>query len=157
MQKHFLLLALLLLVLPVLSFAQNKKNMDAAKEVETLERQRFAAQVKKDYALLDKYFSEDLVYTHGSGKQDNKATYIQSIRDGKSVYDKIDVEALNVRVYNDGLTAVVNGTIVITSPPSPSGQPNLARMKYVVVQVKDPKKGWQVVLWQAQKQADVKS
>ncbi|GAB2465789.1 hypothetical protein GCM10011375_33870 [Hymenobacter qilianensis] len=157
MQKHFLLLALLLLVLPVLSFAQNRKNMDAAKEVEALERQRFAAQVKKDYALLEKYFGDDLVYTHGSGKQDNKATYIQSIRDGKSVYDKIDVEAINVRAYNEGLTAVVNGTILITSPPTPDGKPNLARIKYVVVQIKDPKKGWQVVLWQAQKQAEAKS
>ena len=157
MQKHFLLLALLLLVLPALSFAQNKKSMEAVKEVEALERQRFAAQVKKDYALLNKFFADDLVYTHGSGKQDDKATYIQSIRDGKSVYDKIDVEALNVRAYNDGLTAVVNGTILITSPPHPDGQPNLARIKYVVVQVKDPKKGWQVVLWQAQKQAEVKS
>lgn len=131
--------------------------MDAAKEVEVLERQRFAAQVNKDYALLEKYFSDDLVYTHGSGKQDNKTTYIQSIRDGSSVYGKIDVEALNVRAYNEGLTAVVNGTILITSPPTPDGKPNLARIKYVVVQIKDPKKGWQVVLWQAQKQAEAKS
>lgn len=153
MQKHFLLLALLLLVLPALSFAQNKKNMDAAKEVEALERQRFAAQVKKDYALLEKVFGDDLVYTHSNGKQDNKTSYIQSIRDGKSVYDKIDVEAVNVRAYNDGQTAAVNGTIIITSPPHPDGQPNLARIKYVVVQVKDPRKGWQVVLWQSQKQA----
>ncbi|WP_261990191.1 nuclear transport factor 2 family protein [Hymenobacter sp. BT188] len=157
MQKHFLLLALLLLVLPVLSFAQNKKDMDAAKQVEALERQRFAAQVKKDYALLDKFFGEDLVYTHSNGKQDNKTSYIQSIRDGKSVYDKIDVEAVNVRAYNDGQTAVVNGTITITSPPKPDGQLNIAHLKYVVVQVKDPKKGWQVVLWQSQKQPEVKS
>jgi ketosteroid isomerase-like protein len=157
MKKQFLLLALLLMVLPVLSFAQTKRNATAVKEVEALERQRFAAQVSKDYPFLEKVFSDDLVYTHGSGKQDNKATYIQSIRDGKSVYDKIDVEAVNVRAYNEGLTAVVNGTIMITSPPSPDGKPNLSRIKYVVVQIKDPKKGWQVVLWQAQKQAEVKS
>ncbi|MBC6605577.1 nuclear transport factor 2 family protein [Hymenobacter sp. BT188] len=131
--------------------------MDAAKQVEALERQRFAAQVKKDYALLDKFFGEDLVYTHSNGKQDNKTSYIQSIRDGKSVYDKIDVEAVNVRAYNDGQTAVVNGTITITSPPKPDGQLNIAHLKYVVVQVKDPKKGWQVVLWQSQKQPEVKS
>ncbi|QIL77928.1 nuclear transport factor 2 family protein [Hymenobacter sp. HDW8] len=131
--------------------------MDAAKEVEALERQRFAAQVKKDYALLDKYFGDDLIYTHSNGKQDNKTSYIQSIRDGKSVYDKIDVEAVNVRAYNDGLTAVVNGIITITSPPKPDGQLNIAHIKYVVVQVKDPKKGWQVVLWQSQKQPEVKS
>lgn len=156
MQKHFLLLALLLLVLPALSFAQNKKNMDAAKDVEALERQRFAAQVKKDYALLNKFFAADLIYTHGDGHQDDKTSYIQSIRDGKSQYGKIDVEALNVRGYNDGQSAVVNGTIVITSPPKADGQTTSTRFKYVVVQVKDPKKGWQVVLWQSQKQAEVK-
>ncbi len=69
------------------------------------------------------------------------------------MYDKIDVEALNVRAYADGQTAVVNGTITITSPPKLDGQLTIAHLKYVVVQIKDPKKGWQVVLWQSQKQA----
>jgi len=128
-------------------------NADAQKEVEALERQRFEAQVKKDYAFLEKVFADDLVYTHSNGKQNGKADYIQSIRDGKSQYDKIEIEALNVRAYADGKTAVVNGTILITLPNKPDGTANLAHLKYVVVQVKDKKKGWQVVLWQSQKQA----
>ena len=154
MKTWFLLLALVL-ALPFIAPAQgaNTKEMTAEKEVEALERQRFAAQVSKDYAFLEKAFADDLVYTHGSGLQNTKAEYIQSIRDGKSQYGKIDVEALNVRVYNDSKTAVVNGTILITSPPKPDGSTTLARIKYVVVQIKDKKKGWQVVLWQAQKQA----
>ena len=128
-------------------------NADAQKEVEALERQRFEAQVKKDYAFLEKVFADDLIYTHSNGKQNGKADYIQSIRDGKSQYDKIEIEALNVRAYADGKTAVVNGTILITLPNKPDGTANLAHLKYVVVQVKDRKKGWQVVLWQSQKQA----
>ncbi|RPD45061.1 nuclear transport factor 2 family protein [Hymenobacter sediminis] len=148
---------LLGLALPTLTFAQTKNDQAAAKQVEALERQRFEAQVKKDYAVLEKVFSEDLVYTHSNGKQNNKQEYLQSIRDGKSQYDKIDVEALNVRAYNDGKAAVVNGTITITLPPKPDGTLNLAHLKYVVVQIKDPKKGWQVVLWQSQKQPEVKS
>ena len=128
-------------------------NADAQKEVEALERQRFEAQVKKDYAFLEKVFADDLVYTHSNGKQNGKADYIQSIRDGKSQYDKIEIEALNVRAYADGKTAVVNGTILIILPNKPDGTANLAHLKYVVVQVKDRKKGWQVVLWQSQKQA----
>ncbi|WBO85472.1 nuclear transport factor 2 family protein [Hymenobacter yonginensis] len=151
MKKLLLLLALLL---PVFTFAQSKKDQAAAKEVEALERQRFEAQVKKDYAVLEKVFADDLVYTHSNGKQNTKAEYIQSIREGKSQYDKIEVELLNVRAYNDGKAAVVNGTITITLPNKPDGTPNLAHLKYVVVQVKDPKKGWQVVLWQSQKQPD---
>lgn len=148
---------LLGLALPTLTFAQTKNDQAAAKLVETLERQRFEAQVKKDYTVLEKVFAEDLVYTHSNGKQNNKQEYIQSIRDGKSQYEKIDVEALNVRAYNDGKAAVVNGTITITLPPKPDGTPNLAHLKYVVVQIKDPKKGWQVVLWQSQKQPEAKS
>jgi ketosteroid isomerase-like protein len=156
MKKLFSLLALLLL-LGAATFAQSKKDLEAAREVEALERQRFEAQVKKDYAFLEKAFADDLVYTHSNGKQNGKPDYIQSIREGKSQYDKIDVEALNVRAYNNGLAAVVNGTITITLPNKPDGTANLAHLKYVVVQIKDPKKGWQVVLWQSQKQPEVKS
>ncbi|SNC66298.1 protein of unknown function [Hymenobacter gelipurpurascens] len=157
MKKSALLLLLALLAVPVSMFAQSKKDVAAAKEVEALERQRFEAQVKKDYTVLEKVFADDLVYTHSNGHQNNKQEYIQSIRDGKSVYDKIDVEALNVRAYNDGKAAVVNGTITIYQPNKPDGTPNIAHLKYVVVQVKDPKKGWQVVLWQSQKQPEAKS
>ena len=135
----------------------NRKGDKAAAEVEALERQRFEAQVKKNYSFLEKVFADDLVYTHSGGKQNNKTEYIQSIRDGKSQYDKIDVEALNVRVYNNEKTAVVNGTITITLPNKPDGTPNVVHLKYVVVQIKNPKQGWQVVLWQSQKQPDTKS
>ncbi|QKG58923.1 nuclear transport factor 2 family protein [Hymenobacter sp. BRD128] len=130
-----------------------QRNAEAAKEVEALERQRFAAQVSKDYVFLEKAFADDLVYTHASGKQNGKADYLQSIRDGKSVYDKIDVENLNVRAYNGGTAAVVNGQITIYQPNKPDGSPNVAHLKYVTVQIKNPQ-GWQVVLWQSQKQPE---
>ncbi|WP_400193002.1 nuclear transport factor 2 family protein [Hymenobacter sp. B81] len=138
--------------------AVSKKNRAAQQQMEALERQRFAAQVSKDYALLERVLADDLVYIHGSGKQNGKPDYIQSIRDGQSRYDRIDVEALHVRAYNDGRAAVVNGIIVITTlPATPDAAPSRARFKYVVVQIKDPRKGWQVVTWQSQKQADPKS
>ena len=153
MKKIAFLLALALAI-PLLSFAQASSKMQPVeKEIEALEKQRFEAQVMKDYAFLEKAFADDLVYTHGSGLQNTKAEYIQSIRDGKSQYGKIEVEALNVRLYNDAKAAVVNGSIFITSPAKPDGSTSVAHIKYVVVQIKDKKKGWQVVLWQAQKQA----
>jgi ketosteroid isomerase-like protein len=166
--------ALALVVLPLLAQAQAaprrakpntallpaqanpaQRNAEAAKEVEALERQRFAAQVSKDFAFLEKAFADDLVYTHASGKQNGKADYLQSIRDGKSVYDKIDVENINVRAYNYGTAAVVNGQITIYQPNKPDGSPNVAHLKYVTVQIKNPQ-GWQVVLWQSQKQPEAK-
>ncbi len=164
---------LALLALPLLALAQTthkgaklntallpavvnagQRNADAAKEVEALERQRFAAQVSKDFTFLEKAFADDLVYTHSNGKQNDKTEYLQSIRDGKSVYDKIDIENINVRAYNNGQAAAVNGQITIYQPNKPDGTPNVAHLKYVTMQVKDPKKGWQVVLWQSQKQVE---
>ena len=136
--------------------AMSKKNAAAALEVQLLERQRFEAQVSKDYAFLEKAFADDLVYTHANGKQNGKTDYLQSIREGKSVYDKIEVENMNVRAYNDGTAAVVNGQIIIYQPNKPDGTPNVAHIKYVTTQIKDPKKGWQVVLWQSQKQPEAK-
>jgi len=133
-----------------------ERNAAAAQEVEQLERQRFAAQVSKDYAFLERAFADDLVYTHASGKQNGKTDYLQSIRDGKSVYDKIDVENMNVRAYNGGTVAVVNGQITIYQPNKPDGSPNVAHLKYVTTQIKNPQKGWQVVLWQSQKQPEAK-
>ncbi|GAA4507060.1 hypothetical protein GCM10023172_37040 [Hymenobacter ginsengisoli] len=166
--------ALALLALPLLAVAQTapkrakhttalpsatttpaQRNAEAAKEVEGLERQRFAAQVSKDYAFLEKAFADDLVYTHANGKQQGKTDYLQGIRDGKSVYDKIDVENINVRAYNNGTTAVVNGQITIYQPNKPDGSPNVAHLKYVTVQIKNLQ-GWQVVLWQSQKQPEAK-
>ena len=172
----FSLSVLALLALPLLSVAQtapkrarpntallppgegalSQRNAAAVKEVEQLERQRFEAQVKKDYTFLEKAFSDDLVYTHSGGKQNNKTEYIQSIRDGHSVYDKIDVENINVRAYNGGTTAVVNGQITIYQPNKPDGTPNVAHLKYVTVQIKSAANGWQVVLWQSQKQPEAK-
>ncbi|MVN75139.1 DUF4440 domain-containing protein [Hymenobacter sp. HMF4947] len=141
-------------LLPAQSSSPAQRNAAAAKEVEQLERQRFAAQVSKDFTFLEKAFADDLIYTHSNGKQNDKTEYLQSIREGKSVYDKIEVENLNVRAYNNGMAAAVNGQIIIYQPNKPDGTPNVAHLKYVTVQIKDPQKGWQVVLWQSQKQPE---
>lgn len=161
------------LLVPLLTFAQqasqkavfskalleaaqkmSARNAAAVQEVEKLERERFAAQVSKDYPFLEKAFADDLVYTHSNGKQNTKAEYLQSIHEGKSVYDKIEVESINVRAYHGGTAAAVNGQIIIYQPNKPDGTPNVAHLKYVTMQMKDPKKGWQVVLWQSQKQPE---
>jgi ketosteroid isomerase-like protein len=119
------------------------------KEVEAIERKRFDAQVSKDYNYLEKVFSPDLIYIHSGGAVNTKDEYIQSIRDGKSVYEKIDIEEMKLRAYNDGKTVVINGKITITLPPV-DGKPNLSHLRYVVVYIKK-KEGWQLVTWQSLK------
>ena len=152
-----LILSLILLALSQLTFAQTmskteKKQAAAKTEVEGLERQRFAAQVSKNFDFLGRVFADDLIYTHSNGKIDSKTTYINSIKEGKSVYDKIEVEELRLRAYNDQKTVVVNGTIMITQPPV-DGKPTLAHIRYAVVYIKTKANGWQLTTWQSLKLA----
>ena len=72
-----ILLFLILLATSQIIFAQSrfeKKQATAKSEVEALERQRFAAQVSKDYDFLGRVFADDLIYTHSGGKIDSKET-----------------------------------------------------------------------------------
>lgn len=134
-----------------LIFGQTTLAQSTKEVIENLERKRFAAQVSKDFDFLEKIFADDLVYTHSSGKQDNKQAYIQSIKEGKSVYDKIEVQELSVRVY--GQAAVVIGKVAITQGIA-SGKPTILPLKYTVVYNKNGKKGWQLNTWQSLKLAN---
>lgn len=141
---------ILILVLSLM-FGQVALAQSTQEVIETLERKRFEAQVSKDFDFLEKVFADDLVYTHSSGKQDTKQAYIQSIKDGKSVYDKIEVQELSVRVY--GQAAVVIGKVAITQGIA-SGKPTILPLKYTVVYNKNGKKGWQLNTWQSLKLAN---
>lgn len=114
------------------------------KAVADVERQRFSAQVSKDYAVLEKVLANDLTYTHSNGNSDGKQSYIQSIRDGKSKYDAIDVEELKVRVY--GKTAVINGVCMIKAMNN--GETINTHLRYTDVYVRNGNQ-WQMVAWQS--------
>ncbi|TAE41411.1 MAG: nuclear transport factor 2 family protein [Runella slithyformis] len=109
--------------------------------VMNVEKQRFEAQVKKDYAALETLLSDDLVYVHSNGNTDSKVSYIQSIKDGKSQYDEIKSEEMKVRIY--GKTAIINGICVVKMPTNPN-----LRLRYTDVYVKQ-KGQWQLVAWQS--------
>lgn len=146
--KH--LLTLCLLFTASLLYAQSAVSTSAVstsadeKAVIETEKQRFDAQVKKDYAVLEKVLADDLLYAHSNGGTDGKVSYIQSIRDGKSKYDAIETQEQKVRVY--GNTAVVNGICLIKA--SNNGEAINTRLRYTDVYVK---KGgqWQMVTWQS--------
>jgi Domain of unknown function (DUF4440) len=141
MKKNILMLGCFLITMSL--FGQTPEQI-----VERLERQRFEAQVKKDTAFLEKIFANDLVYIHSGGKKDDKTSYLQSIKNGKSVYDKIDVEEIKVRMYGNQKVAVVNGMItIINANAAPT------HLRYLVVYSKNGKNGWQLNSWQSLKLA----
>ena len=143
-----ILLGCIFMLIHMVGFAKQKDNT-VIKRVEAIERKRFDAQVNKDYIFLEKVFSPDLIYVHSGGAVNTKEEYIQSIKDGRSVYQKIDVEEMKLRPYNNGNTVIINGKITITLPPV-EGKPNLAHLRYAVVYIKK-KEGWQLVMWQSLK------
>jgi hypothetical protein len=112
--------------------------------VTEIEKQRFAAFVSKDYAYLDKVLADDLFYCHSSGLIDTKTSFIQSMKDGKLIYQEMNVEELKVRIY--GKTAVITG--VCGAKVLSNGQQLNTRFRFTDVYVKS-KGGWQMVTWQS--------
>jgi hypothetical protein len=114
------------------------------KAVIETEKQRFAAQVSKDYATLDKVLADDLLYTHSHGGNDTKQAYIQSFRDGKLNYETINAEEQKARLY--GNTAVINGICFVKAVSN--GNVINSRLRYLSVYVRKANQ-WQLVAWQS--------
>lgn len=114
------------------------------KAVLAVEKQRFEAQVSKNYAVLEQVLANDLIYTHSHGGTDTKQSFIQSIRDGKQTYDAIDAQEQNVRLY--GSTAIVNGVCAVKI--TKNGETINMRLRYTDVYIRKGSQ-WQMVAWQS--------
>ncbi|WP_169704613.1 nuclear transport factor 2 family protein [Runella slithyformis] len=112
--------------------------------VADIEKKRFAALVSKDYAYLDQVLGEDLVYCHSNALIDTKASFIQSMKDGKLIYNEMTPEEVKVRIYDK--TAVITG--VCSAKVLSNGQSLNTRFRFTDVYIKR-KKGWQMVTWQS--------
>ncbi|MGV3557891.1 nuclear transport factor 2 family protein [Larkinella arboricola] len=139
--KPFLLLTYLL----ISSFAFAQHSADE-KAVLAVERERFDAQVSRNYAVLEKVLGDDLIYTHSHGLQDTKQSYIQSLKDGKQTYESIGIQEQKIKLY--GNTAVISGICLIKA--SNNGQTVNSKIRYTDVYVKKGQQ-WQMVAWQSLK------
>lgn len=128
--------------------SKDAPSADEKAVIET-EKQRFAAQVSKNYAVLNQVLASDLVYTHSHGGTDTKVSFIQSLRDGKTTYEAIEVQEQQARIY--GNTAVINGRCLVKV--NSNGQTLNSPLRYTSVYVKTGGK-WQMVAWQSLKLAN---
>jgi ketosteroid isomerase-like protein len=135
------LLILIVLLAPMLVFAQNEESLKEA------ELNRFKVMVAKDKAGLESVLHKDLVYFHSSGVQDSKETYIASILSGKSSYLSITPEEMQQRVY--GKTGINTGIILIQQQAA-DGTLTPLRLRFTDVFVFADKR-WQMVSWQSTK------
>ena len=125
------------------TYAQTSADEKAVLEVE---KQRFDAQVTRNYAVLEKVLGDNLIYNHSTGLQDTKQSYIQSLKDGKQSYEAIDIQEQKVHLY--GNTAVISGICLVKA--TNNGQTINSKLRYTDVYVKKGQQ-WQMVAWQSLK------
>mgnify|MGYP000095977319 CR=1 FL=1 len=136
------LLALLLFVLPQITFAQSK----ADQSVLDAEQRRFEAMTRKDTAALRDMLADDLVYIHSNALTENKKEHLSSIASGRMVYETMTREQARVRRY--GKTALTNGIVNVKG--TVKGTTFELRLAYTAVYRKKGGK-WLLANWQSTK------
>jgi Domain of unknown function (DUF4440) len=95
--------------------------MSSDKEILVLEDKRYAAMCGGDFAALEAMFHDELLYTHSSGLTDTKATWLASLRSGKTKYKSATCSDRKVRLAGD--TALVTVARRSRRRSRPAAQP----------------------------------
>ncbi|MBS1830158.1 MAG: nuclear transport factor 2 family protein [Acidobacteria bacterium] len=69
--------------------------------IEQLDKNWIKAVLGKDFAALDKMYTDDIVYAHASGVVDTKATYMEKVKSGKQVYKSMEQKNVSVKLHGD--------------------------------------------------------
>lgn len=120
----------------------NAQPATAEQAVRQVEDRRVKATIDNDFATLEAVLADDLTYGHSNGVVDTKASYIESLRSGKTKYLTIERTPSVVRVYGD--TAVVTGTATVGL----RGQPAPFALRYTLAYVRREGQ-WRMVAWQS--------
>lgn len=118
--------------------------MSVEQEILALEDRRCAAMTGRDADALAALLHDDLVYTHSSAVVDDKASYVESIRSGRTRYHSIRRTDQRVRAYGD--TAFVTGRAEIEVDVD--GQHKSLRLRYLDAWTRT-REGWKFVAWQS--------
>jgi ketosteroid isomerase-like protein len=118
--------------------------MSSEKEILGLEDQRFSAMVARDFAALEKLVHGDLLYTHSSGLTDTKASWLESMKAGKTSYKSASCSERQVRLF--GEVALVRGKAAIEAEIN--GQPRSLKLLFLNAWVRTPQ-GWKFAAWQS--------
>ena len=116
--------------------------MSMEKEILALEDRRYAAMTTNDLDALAAMFHDDLVYTHSSAVVDDKASYLEALRSGKTRYKS--AKRFEERVRFAGDTALVTGRAEMEAEIN--GNPKSLRLRFLNVWMKTPA-GWKFLAW----------
>ena len=138
-------LAILGLLTAGIALAQDCSGTITADEAMKAETARYAAQTSNDFASMEKLFGDDLTYNHSSAATDSKATYIDSMRSGRTKYRKMTPNGdLKTRTY--GCLAIITGTAVYEV--TAGGQDRSVPLRFTAIWAKRPS-GIEFVSWQS--------
>ena len=121
------------------AYAQAPSGEQAVRQVED---RRIKAMIDDDLATLDAVLADDLTYGHSNGVVDTKASYLETLRSGKTKYQTIERLPSVVRVYGD--TAIVTGMATVGL----RGQAAPFTLRYTLAYVMRDGQ-WRMVAWQS--------
>lgn len=119
MKKLATIFAMLVLALTACT-GQESKQRNGVPPMTTEEKEVYSAyeainnaMIKKDRATMERYFDENLTFTHMSGKKQTREEFIGEIMDGTLNYFKVDTK--NYSIIVDGNTAHMKVTHTLTA------------------------------------------
>ena len=114
-------------------------------EVLALENRRIEAMLKGDVQALEEILADDLVYTHTTARLDTKASFIDAVKTGKSVYNSLELQFEEVRDLGDTAVVTGHGKFHVGN--------NKFELKFTDVYAKR-NGAWQMVAWQSTRVPD---
>lgn len=113
-----------------------------------LEARRYAAMTTNDLDTLTALFHDDMVYTHSSGVVDDKTSYIDALRSGRTRY--LEVEQREQKVTLLGDVALVVGASHIEVDVVINGEKlhKSLDLRSLAAWTATPA-GWQFIAWQS--------
>jgi hypothetical protein len=124
---------------------KSSERQGVANEITQLEATLYEAMIRRDYEILDRLLSDDVLYIHSTGVGESKAEYFAGLEKGLYDYEQIRSRNVTIRPYSE--TAVMTGEVEMSV--SARGQPkDLIRLLVTFIWLKGSH-GWRIVLRQA--------
>jgi ketosteroid isomerase-like protein len=114
------------------------------KEILELGDRRYQAMTASNWTALEALLHPDLIYTHSSGLADTRASWLESMKSGKTKYKSARCLERKVRMLGD--VALVTGKADFEAEVG--GQARSIKLMFLEAWAKTPQ-GWKFVAWQS--------
>ena len=114
------------------------------KEILALGDRRYQAMTSRNWPALEALLHDDLVYTHSSGVADTRASWLATMKSGKTNYKSAQCAERKVRLLGD--VALVTGRA--SFEVEVNGQARSLKLVFLEAWAKTPQ-GWKFIAWQS--------